>query len=297
MRRHGAIYDRMLWRLQRFCEVHRLQLDTCESVDTAAARFSLEIGRAEGAQLLAALLKAYPPLRGHLVWLTATLHAQSVAAPIHHHPAMPWSVALLIASGLRRLGRPRDAAALALQWRLGLRPGEALLVCPADYRPARTRYEIGALRIGSSRRNKNRRPEFVRVYPADAAAIFLLNRLVACRTRFEFIANSGCTAQFGRWISKACELVHIDPIWTAHCPRAGWATGRILAGQPFPDMQEDGRWKSAASARIYLDAIGGMDALQAPDLQAKWGDMARLEASFYDDFFWLQGPPPPRSSP
>ena len=117
---------------------------------------------------------SYPPLRGKMAWLAATMQLQDASTPVQHHPAMPWEVALLLAFGLRQLGRPGDAAALVAQWRLGLRPGEAVQLSIADYRPSRGAGELGVVRVGTARGTKSRRPEFTRVYNDDHALLFLL---------------------------------------------------------------------------------------------------------------------------
>ena len=79
----------------------------------------------------------------------------------------------------------------------------------------------------------------------------------------------------------------LPPLWTAHCPRAGWTTARYLAGQPFGELREDGRWASDSSLRIYIDAVTSTDLSQHPLIIARENWLADLENSYFVDFQWV----------
>ena len=55
-------------------------------------------------------------------------------------------------------------------------------------------------------------------------------------------------------IRKACNILGL-PAYTAHCPRAGFATDAYWAGTDFTSLREEGRWLNDAALRIYLDGV------------------------------------------
>ena len=49
--------------------------------------------------------------------------------------------------------------------------------------------------------------------------------------------------------------------FTPHSPRAGWATSLRMAGMPFKEIKERGRWQNALTLRIYLGAVAASTVL------------------------------------
>ena len=258
-----------------------------DDVDRAAAEYVQTIGPGEASHVLAALVKAWPPLRGHLPWTAAAVHSYHLRRPPTHHPPMSWPVALGLAAGLRANRHFRDATLLLLQWRLGLRPSEGMRCVGADVTLPTREGCVGVVRLGVRFGTKLRRVQFARGYPNDYATMHLLRRIVACRRAEERVGDSTSTPQFTRRLRAAATRVGLPPLWSAHCPRAGWTTARDLAGQPFGELREDGRWASDSSLRIYIDAVTSIDLSRDPFVRERDPWLKSLEASFYADYVWV----------
>jgi len=286
MRDH-TVYSKILVKFHEWCTARDVVLVTPCDVDKGATRFSRRLGKGQNEQFLAALLKAYPPLRGRLPWLAAAVKLRQLRNPPQHHPPMTWEVALGVATGLRLLGYHRDATLLLVQWRLGLRPSEALRLAAEDISLPNAAGRVAVVRLGTRYGTKLRRVQFARAYPGDVATMYLLSRVVACRRPEETLGNSLTTPQLTARIRRSCARVGMPQIWTAHCPRAGWTTARHLAGQPFSELREDGRWTSDRSLRIYIDAVTAVDVdrIQALVDLSPW--LAELGGRFYSDYFWV----------
>ena len=86
--------------------------------------------------------------------------------------------------------------------------------------------------------------------------------------------------------------MNMSPRWTGHSARVGWATHRLMAGQPFSEIQEQGQWKSPASLRIYLDVQAAAAADTFSDVQLMLPMAALIEEQFVNLWGYL-----PASSP
>ena len=60
---------------------------------------------------------------------------------------------------------------------------------------------------------------------------------------------------YARLIRAAEQALGLSVGWTPHSARAGFASDGIARGRPAPDIQEEGRWRSAESFRTYVDVI------------------------------------------
>ena len=59
--------------------------------------------------------------------------------------------------------------------------------------------------------------------------------------------------QWNLFIKKYTKLAGLDPLWTSHSPRAGWAVEQRMQGVAFAEIRELGRWRSDGALRTYLD--------------------------------------------
>ena len=112
------------------------RLTTPADVDLALYDYLATGTKSFGATVIAAVERIYPPLRGQLSWARARQRAAQAMQPTAHHLPMPWLVALGLAAALSSLGQRRLGALLLLQWRLGLRPGEAIRLTRGALIPA-----------------------------------------------------------------------------------------------------------------------------------------------------------------
>ena len=76
-----------------------------------------------------------------------------------------------------------------------------------------------------------------------------------------------------------------DLHFTPHSPRAGWATQLRLAGFPFAEIMERGRWSNAVTLRIYLDAVGASTTLLGRT-QTLFPFAAYVDEAFASRFPW-----------
>ena len=287
LKNDGAIYQESLRLFYEWCRAQGIVLDAAADVDAAASRYLGTLSRARGNHLLAALLKAHPPLRYHMPWAFAVHKCQASLQTVEHHAPMTWRLALGIAFILARMGRRKDGALLLVQWRLGLRPSEAQQLVAMHLWVPECRQQCGIVRVGVRHGTKVRRTQFVRVYPDDAVTWFLVTRVLACRRPHEPIGAWTSPTSQTAWLRKACRALRLPGHWTSHSPRAGWATARHIAGQPTADLVADGRWASPSTLRVYLDAVGALQAeAEVATLQLNnWLD--ERERAFYTEWWYF----------
>ena len=72
--------------------------------------------------------------------------------------------------------------------------------------------------------------------------------------------------------------------WTPHGARAGYASESRAAGKPFTEIQEEGRWISASSLRIYIDCVGA--AAITTDFDTRQNSQLDVESEDYDPLAW-----------
>ena len=250
-------YWNALQNFHEFCIRKRLHLVTVEDVDMAMALYVLNSSRSQAEYLVAAMLKSHPPLRHHLAWTVALLKDKASVAPAVHHPPMPWEAALLISHQMVRDKRHKLAWTLLLQWRLGMRPGEALRITSNDFVDmSKTGGMIYAVvRVGTKRSTKNNRAQVCRVYSWDWRTCSLLQLMSRVLQPGECVCDIRTVQAYTNNIRRATQRLQIKPLWSGHSARAGWASHRFSIGQPFTELREDGRWSSDSSLRIYLDVI------------------------------------------
>ena len=287
LRNEGIIYVRLLRRFDKWCVDRGIILELAADVDAAAAEFLKTLGRGEVSQFLAALLKAFPPLRSSLPWTTATRNNLLAAVPTAHHQPLTWRLCLGVAAVLSHLGRRGDAVCLLAQWRLGLRPGEALAVLPEHIWLPSLQQLCAIVKLGTNRGTNVGRQQYVRVYPEDRLSLWLLGRIKACRAPRQRIGRWTTTTQQTYWMRRASSLLGLGDRWSAHSPRAGWASARHLAGQPLAELQGDGRWASLGSLKVYLDVIGAMQADAEQASQRLDGWLCELEEQFAAMYTWF----------
>ena len=252
-------------------------------LDCAIYRYMPTCTRSAAETLMSALGRAYPLTRGHLAWSTARMKVIASARPHVHHEPMPWLVAVDIAYTMHCMGYPRRAAQLLLAWRFGLRPSEFVALRGGDlYSRLRHQWAAAAsfLRLGTGPRGtKAGRPQIVRAYPGDAAASWLIDSFAFSTPPNSHLSDIHTFQGFSRFFRVAADRTGYVGRYSLHCARAGWASWRYAAGQPFADLQEDGRWRSPAALRVYLDVVAAVDTFADPDIGRRLPYMQSLEAS------------------
>ena len=279
----SAVHAFHAWTVRRGLRLHAVT-----DVDLAMFDYMQGCTRAQADILVAAMIKIYPPLRGSLHWATARAKAIHKAQPPVHHLPLPWLFAVYLAWIIAQGRQPRRAALLLLQWRFGLRPSEAIELRGSDvYAPSRLPgvIQLGYLRLGALRGTKAGRPQIARAWPADFIAnqlLIMFHRATPPTARLTDVCSYRA---YNLMYKAAVGAAQLPAGITPHAARAGWASARYAAGQSFPDLREDGRWRSETALRIYLDTVTATDLLETERFRAMIPFLTQLEVTL---FSWLK---------
>jgi len=213
-------------------------------------------------RLVASMERVLPQLKSRMPYTRAHLARARMRHPTNHTRPMPLALLIVIALQLHGMGYPRVAGVLLLQWAFGLRPGEALSSIVDDLVVPRrgARDTVPVIMLGRrSHGTKAGRPQFAL---GDLALTpwldIVLRRFLAATGRHAQLSAVATVNEYGRLLAKACRQLAIDPVFSPHSPRAGWATYCRHHGIAFQEILERGRWTNPASLRGYIDIVGSM---------------------------------------
>jgi len=240
--------------------------------------------------MIAGIEKTMPYLRWKLPVAKGRLGTLSRTHAVVHTVPMNFDCCLAIALWIALAGRPRVAGVLILQWAVGLRPSEAItlegqmLTIPEQNPGGGGAQAAAVIALQPRKGTKSGRPQFVLLQEENCPeGMAVLRRMAATTPRGTRLSSITTTTELGRLIRKACLALSL-PIFTAHSPRAGWATTQRLRGRPFLELMEDGRWESPSSLRRYLDAVTAISVDQATthiSPTAVW-----LRGDFFNRYCW-----------
>jgi len=209
--------------------------------------------------VLAAVERVAPHFKRKLEYSHAVLAQLRRHHPPKHTLPIGWAPMMAVALDLCNQGHKRVAGLLILQRSAGLRPSEALgleaqhLILPNQNPWGRRR--IAVLLLGVRTGTKSGRAQFTTIdaeeYPT---AIQIMTRFVSTTPKGVRLTAVGSVSRYSSLIEKASSRQHLAR-YTAHSPRAGWASAARLSGKPVMDTMEQGRWLSITSMRVYLDAV------------------------------------------
>ena len=230
-----------------------------EAIHCYIAESKLTVSYTEG--LIAAVEKVWPQLKWKLIWSRAKLASMEKSRQIKYTIPMDFNCCLALAWWIAMTGKPRVAGVLILQWVCGLRPSEALALEGQMLTLPETNPSGGAAAIVTLQPRtgtKSRRPQFALLHEAGhPEGMAILRRFVYTTPRGTRLSSVTTTTEYNRLLEKASAALRL-PRFGAHSPRAGGATAQRLRGIPFTEIQELGRWESAASCRRYLDALAAL---------------------------------------
>ena len=213
----------------------------------------------EGA--VAAVEFFYPRMRGQLGWSRSVLTGWGIHHVARHTVPMTRGPSALFAANVRVRGHARLGLANRLQQNLGLRPSEVLGLLPESVLlpeeqglcPVTGHAEIVlGIRVGT----KAKRPQVVILRGAQEPELLRMLRLVKNSTPEGRHLFPYSQAAYGAWLRLVEGLWGVAVGYTPHSPRGGFASERRARGDSFTQIQEDGRWLSATSLRIYIDIAG-----------------------------------------
>ena len=263
-------------------------METPLCVDAALSEFSrTRCTRSKFERLLSAVEAVLPICKGKLLHSHAVLRAWRRATPPNHAIPMPFRVMIVLAWTLAMQGWPRVGGLLIIQWSAGLRPGEVLQLYPEHLiLPLAGTNRQPMISLGAKEGTKVGRKQVTFIIGRQAPIAEAVMRA------FANSASPGCSLSsittvsgYNRLLAAAAKTAGVQHHhYTAHSPRAGWATEMRIAGVAFSELQELGRWQSAHSLRIYLDVTAALfldiDA-GALASKAQW-----LEERFVQRFPW-----------
>ena len=262
-------YQASLLRFWGWVNYHKKDISTIDRLDRVAFEFCAAVSRHQAQTLLAALLKAYPPVRQGLPWMAARVRTMISVQPPTHHSPLPWIAAVLLAWSLVCAGLPNAALLVLVQWRFGLRPKEAVTLKGGDAVRTDPSHGLGYLRLGiQTRGTKARRQQVARARPFDPLAEWLISLVVQCVSRDQLVGNLRSYESFLAVFKRGLRILGIHTHWTPHSSRAGWASWRWAHGQSYPELKDDGRWHSDESLRRYLDVVAADAHMMSNELMA-----------------------------
>ena len=230
---------------------------SCEDIDLLVMEFrtEMDLTKSQHITLVAALEFFLPNLKGNLVVCREALKGRANAEPTKHTVPLTTELALLFGAYMASKGKLKLGAAMILQQCTGLRPSELLALQQDHIYVSPDCKQPITIRLGAVVSTKVKREQFVLLSPVKnplASALlrkFHAESVVGARL-FPF-SYSIYNSSF-----KQCEQHYqLQLGFTAHSPRAGFATSQVISGTPVKDTQAAGRWMCEASFQTYVDVV------------------------------------------
>ena len=201
----------------------------------------------------------FSSFRGNLPWSHHVLKGMNITHITRHTVPMLFRYACYYASHLAAMGLARLGAGMVVQQAKGLRPSEMLGLRAIDVLlPEEAMYDKAyntVLNLGAKVGTKAKRQQAVIIQGNHVATEVLRRVKSLCRDPHErlFPYTLARYNTLIKRVSKKCGLEDVG--WTAHSPRAGFASEARAQGRPFTDIREDGRWVADSSLRVYIDLV------------------------------------------
>ena len=210
--------------------------------------------------MVAAVEFFFPELKGSLAMSHASMRGWDISYSTRHTIPMGRAIATLFATHMAARGNPRLGAALYLQVRKGLRPGELFdirredLVLPSDTSetdaPGFCIIGLG-IRVGT----KAKRAQSVVVDPVEHPQLIILLERLAVTTSSKSRLFPHTIEQYRKEIKAVESALGLSLNFGPHSPRAGFASEGRARGMSFVELREAGRWVADSSLRIYIDCV------------------------------------------
>ena len=216
--------------------------------------------KTEFCNALAAVEFFFVCYRGQLSWS----HQVKAGWEIQHTPThtipMLSGVGKLYAIHCSSMGAPRLGVGLIMQQAKGLRPSEMLGVVvddvsfPSDL--ADVTGNVAVIALGVKSNTKAKRPQSVCLRGSEHSELLkLLAHLCSVTSPGEKLFPF-TLEQYNRVLKRISAQLGHGINYTPHSCRAGFASESRMAGKPYTEIKEEGRWISDASFRTYIDIVG-----------------------------------------
>ena len=110
--------------------------------------------------------------------------------------------------------------------------------------------------LGVRTGTKAKRPQFVVVRAHESPRILQMLRWAKRHTPAGHRLIPYSPPHYNQWLKVVEAILGVRAGWTAHSPRAGFATESRARGKAFADVRDEGRWLCDSSLRVYLDVVG-----------------------------------------
>ena len=291
-----ASYQREAQHFLKWCSWHGVCFNSPGELDDLMVEFknSANISKQQFAYLISAVYLLFPHHKGAFAWSNSILKDwETLHTPLHHH-AMSQPAAVLIAFYLAIHDSARMGAGVMVQQAAGLRPSELLGLMSDDVTLPEQLSHLTSPRIvlnlGVKYNTKSKRPQAALINPDRHPAVLLLLRALKASTPEGCYLFPFTAAQYNVQLEKACLYLQL-PAFTAHSPRAGFASDLMLSGANFIDIREAGRWTVDSSLRVYLDTIAITANQVQLSVQGRMETIKVLLDNFILYFPWWPGAP------
>ena len=216
--------------------------------------------KTEFCNALAAVEFFFVSYRGKLSWAHQVKAGWEIQHVPQHTIPMLSSVAKLYAIHFSCRSSPRLGVGLLFQQCKGLRPSEMLGVIANDVSDSHELNAVGGpilvVALGVRSNTKAKRPQSVCLRRSEHRELYDVLNIFLKHTDAEDRLFPFTLEQYNRMLKLVTEKLGHKINYTPHSGRAGYASEARIAGKPYQETKEEGRWLSDASFRTYIDVVG-----------------------------------------
>ena len=230
---------------------------SAQHLDSLIVSYKNDVGLSKSAinYVIASTEFFLPQVKNRLIWARKVAAGQHVSAPTKHTAPMVSKVSSFYGARLATSGMYRMGLYIAVQQAVGLRPSEGLKLKAKHV--LRPEFACGKflLRLGANVGTKIKREQVAHLDPAKhpiLCEVFadLLDHTSPDEHLFPFSYSA-----YNNAIQNITATLNVDVHFTAHSPRAGFASENIALGEPPEAIRLLGRWSSEQNFKIYIDVI------------------------------------------
>ena len=230
---------------------------TVQHLDSLIVAYKNDVGLSKSSvnYVIASVEFFLPQAKGGLTWARRVAAGQHVTAPTKHTNPMISKVSCYYGARFAAAGMFRMGLYISLQQAVGLRPSEGLKL--KGRHVLKPEFACGKylLRLGANVGTKIKREQVAHLDPAKHPTL--------CDVFADVLANTGpdellfpfSYAAYNHAIQNVTASLNVDVHFTAHSPRAGFASENIALGEPPEAIRLLGRWASEQNFKIYIDVI------------------------------------------
>ena len=256
-----AAYRRAGLAFARWLQEHGLRPHGAEEWDDLLVEWKnmASVSKSHFTGAVASVEYFFAHFRGKLSWSHHVLKGMSIRHPTRHTVPMIFKYACYFAAHFAARGFSRLGVGVCTQQFKGLRPSEMLGVRACDVLlPEHSAFEgccNTVVNLGAKTGTKAKRPQAV-IIPGSSPITELLRRVKSICVLPDERLFPYTLAKYNSLIKAVSKESGLEDVgWTAHSPRAGFASESRAQGKSFVEIREEGRWVADSSLRIYLDVV------------------------------------------